>query len=176
MGLYREAIGARELQVRDRADLLAQIRRRRESGEVVEDEIEDDARFFLGEAWFDLGRCYLLGGDFAAAEWALRSAIEAVGTCVRASAELGVLLRRLGRAGEAEGYLQDALDLATRKVEESPTLGSANSDLAFVYRAVGRPDAAEEADHRAAELQWKSSEEDRRVVSMDAVERAASIG
>ena len=61
---------------------------------------------FWAEAWFDLGRCYLLDGDFAAAEWAFRRAIDTAGKCVRASVELGVLLRRLGRAGEAEGYLQ----------------------------------------------------------------------
>ena len=118
LGSYREAIRARELQVRDRADLLVQAQRCRES-EDVEDEIVDTERLFLGEAWFDLGRCYLLDGDFAAAEWAFRRAIDTAGKCVRARVELGVLLRRLGRAGEAEGYLQDALALATAKVEEN---------------------------------------------------------
>jgi tetratricopeptide (TPR) repeat protein len=153
LGSYREAIRARELQVRDRADLLVQAQRCRES-EEVEDEIIDTERFFLGEAWFDLGRCYLLEGDFAAAERAFRRAIDTAGKYVRASVELiGVLLRRLGRAGEAEGYLQDALALATAKVQENPTLGSAHSDLAFVYRTIGRPEAAEESDQRAAELQ-----------------------
>jgi tetratricopeptide (TPR) repeat protein len=169
MGSYSDAIHARELQVRDRGDLLTQAQRCQEF-EEVEDEIVDTERFFLGEAWFDLGRCYLLAGDFAAAEWALRRAIETAGKCVRASAELGVLLRRLGRVEEAQSYLHDALALATAKAEENRTLGSAHSDLAFVYRAIGRPGAAEQSDQRAAELQWKSSEEDRRVVSMEAVE------
>ena len=47
LGSYREAIRARELQVRDRADLLVQAQRCRES-EEVEDEIVDTERFFLG--------------------------------------------------------------------------------------------------------------------------------
>jgi hypothetical protein len=36
---------------------------------------------------------------------------------------------------------------------------------------MGKLEAATEADQRAAELQWKSSDEERRVVSMEAVER-----
>lgn len=171
LGSYREAIRARELQVRDRADSLSQAVQYRESEAQAEDEIIDTERFFLGEAWFDLGRCYLLDGDFGAAEWALRRAIETAGKCVRASAELGALLRRLGRVNDADGLLQEALDLATAKIEKHPTLGSAHSDLAFVYRAMGKPEAAVEADQRATELQWKSSDEERRVVSMEAVER-----
>jgi tetratricopeptide (TPR) repeat protein len=143
----------------------------RESEAQAEDEIVDMERFFLGEAWFDLGRCYLLDGDRGAAEWALRRAIETAGKYVRASAELGALLRHLGRVKEAEGILQEALGIATVKVEGNPTLGSAHSDLAFVYRAMGKLEAATEADQRAAELQWKISDEERRVVSMEAVER-----
>lgn len=171
LGSYREAIRARELQVRDRADSLSQALKYRESEAQAEDEIIDTERFFLGEAWFDLGRCYLLDGDFWAAEWALRRAIETAGECVRASAELGALLNRLGRVNDAESLLHEALNLATAKVEKHPTLGSAQSDLAFVYRAMGKPEAASAADQRATELQWKSSDEERRVVSMEAVER-----
>lgn len=174
MSSYYDAIQARELQVRDRADFLAQAQRCREV-EEVDDEIVDTERFFLGEAWFDLGRCYVLGGDLAAAEWALRRAIETAGKSIRANAELGALLRRTGRAEEASGYLQDALALANAKVEENPTAGAAHSDLAFVCRALGRSEAAERADQRAAELDWKSSEEERRVVSLEAVERGSVI-
>jgi len=171
LGSYREAIRAREHQVRDRADSLSQAVQYRDSEALAEDEFIDTERFFLGEAWFDLGRCYLLDGDFGAAEWALGRAIETAGKCVRAGAELGVLLRRVGRVHEAESLLTKALELATAKVQEHPTLGAAHSDLAFVYRAMGKADAAGEADQRAAELQWKSSEEERRIVSMEAVER-----
>jgi tetratricopeptide (TPR) repeat protein len=146
LGSYREAVSARELQVRDRADSLSQAVKYRESEAQAEDEIVDTERFFLGEAWFDLGRCYLLDGDFGAAEWALRHAIETAGKYVRASAELGALLRRLGRVNDAESLLQEALDLAAAKVEGNPTLGSAHSDLAFVYRAMGEPEAASAAD------------------------------
>jgi len=171
LGSYREAIRAREHQVRDRADSLSIAIKYRESEAPAEDEIVDTERFFLGEAWYDLGRSYLLEGDFAAAEWALRRAIETADKCIRATAELGAFLRRVGRADEAESLLHVALDLATAKVESNPTLGAAHSDLAFVYRAMGKADAAGDADQRAAELQWKSSEEERRVVSMEAVER-----
>ncbi|HEV2549597.1 MAG TPA: hypothetical protein VGU20_19935, partial [Stellaceae bacterium] len=62
LGSYREAIGARELQVRDRADSFAQAMTCRES-EGVDDEIVDSERFFLAEAWLDLGRCYVLDGN-----------------------------------------------------------------------------------------------------------------
>jgi tetratricopeptide (TPR) repeat protein len=168
MGSIRDAIHTRELQVRDCTDWLAQAQRRYESDEV---EDVDTEQFLLGEAWFDLGRCYLLVGDFVAAEWALRRATETDRDCIRASAELGVVLRQLGRAEESEGFLQQALALATTKVEQGPTLGAAHSDLAFVYRALGRPEAAHEADQRAIELQWKSSEEQQRVVSLEAVSR-----
>jgi tetratricopeptide (TPR) repeat protein len=171
MGSYREAIRARELQVRDRADSLAQALRYRESDDHVEDEVVDMERFFLGEAWLDLGRCYVLDGDLGAAEWALRRATEVAGKCIRASAELGVLLRRLGRVEEAGGRLQDALALASAKVAGNPELGSAHSDLAFVYRAMGNSEAAEQADRRAAELRWEGSDEERRVVSAEAVDQ-----
>lgn len=85
MGSFHEAIGPRELQVRDRADSLAQALRCRES-EDVEDEIVDSERFFLAEAWLDLGRCYVLDGNFGAAEWALRRAIIVSDKFVRAYA------------------------------------------------------------------------------------------
>jgi len=151
LGSYREAIRARELQARERADSLAEAQRCCEPDEV-EDLIVGTERFFLGEAWFDLGRCYLLEGEFAAAEWAFRRAIETDGECVQATAELGALLRCLGRAGEGETCLQKALDLATRKVEENPTLGSAHRDLALVCRALGRFEDAQRSDDRATEL------------------------
>jgi hypothetical protein len=44
--------------------------------EKVDEEIVDTERFFLDEAWLDLRRCYVLGGELEAAEWALRHAIE----------------------------------------------------------------------------------------------------
>jgi tetratricopeptide (TPR) repeat protein len=167
MGAYHEAIGARELQVRDRTDSLSATLRCRES-EYVADEMVDTERFFLGEAWFDLGRSYVLDGNVGAAEWALRRAFEVVGEFTRARAELGALLLRLGRVEEAEAQIQDALTLARLKIQKNPQLGSAHSDLAFVYRAMGNCSAAEQADQRAAELGWKSSDEERRIVSMEA--------
>jgi tetratricopeptide (TPR) repeat protein len=170
MESYREAVSARELEVRDRADSLSQALRGRES-EEVEDEIVDMEQFSLGEAWLGLGRCYLLNGNVAAAEWALRRAIEVAGKCVRASVELGALLRRLGRVVEAEARLQDGLSLAIAKVDGNPELGSAHSDLAFVYRALGNSEAAEQSDQRADELGWKSSDEERRVVGMKVVDQ-----
>jgi tetratricopeptide (TPR) repeat protein len=168
MGSYAEAIRARELQVHDRADSLGEALKRRESVEI-DDEIVDTERFFLGEAWLDLGRCYVVDGNLEAAEWALRQAVDVAGNYIEARAELGAFLRRIGRSADAERQLQDAITLAIAKVEGNPTLGSAHSDLAFVYRALGNSEAAEQADRRAAELGWKSSEEERRVVSIDAL-------
>jgi tetratricopeptide (TPR) repeat protein len=170
MGAYREAIGARELQVRDVADSFAVTRRFRESEEVDAEIVDDMERFSLGEAWLDLGRCYVLGGNVGAAEWALRCAIEVAVKCIRARAELGALLRRLGRIEEAAGQFQDAQALATAKIERDPTFAYGHSDLAFVYRAMGNVEAAEQADQRAAELGRRSSEEERRVVSMEALD------
>ena len=170
LGSYREAIGARELQVRDRADSFAQAMTCRES-EGVDDEIVDSERFFLAEAWLDLGRCYVLDGDSAAAEWALRRAIAVSQTYPRAHAELGSLLRHLGRPEESDSHLRDALALAKAKVERHPTLGSAHSDLAFVCAVMGDSEAANQADQRAAELGWKRSDDEQRVVSMEAADQ-----
>jgi Flp pilus assembly protein TadD len=125
----------------------------------------------LAEAWHDLGRCYVIGGNFGAAEWALRRAIAVSQKCPRAHAELGALLRRLGRPEESDGYLRDALALAKAKIEGHPTLGSAHSDLAFVCAAMGDSEAANRADQRAAELGWKRSDDEQRVVSMEAADR-----
>jgi Tfp pilus assembly protein PilF len=132
-------------------------------------------RFFLGEAWLDLGRCYVLGGNVGAAEWALRTAIEVAGKCIRARAELGALLRRLGRIEEAVAQFQDALALATAKMERDPTFAYAHSDLAFVYRAMGDSEAAEQADQRAVELGRRSNDEERRVVSMEALDQHGNL-
>ena len=163
LGSYRDAIRARELQVADRSDSLSVAMRCRESNGANDDAVGME-RFFLGEAWHDLGRCYFLGGNLEAAEWALRRSIEAAGKCVRASAELGALLRRIGRVEEAEIQLQDAVSIATAKVQAHPQLGSAHGDLAFVYRAMGNSGAAEEAEQRAGKLGWASDDRDRLVV------------
>jgi hypothetical protein len=72
---------------------------------------------------------------------------------------------------EAEARLQDGLSLAIAKVDGNPELGSAHSDLAFVYRALGNSEAAEQSDQRADELGWKSSDEERRVVGMKVVDQ-----
>jgi tetratricopeptide (TPR) repeat protein len=170
MGSYREAIGARERQVRDREDSLSEALKCRES-EDVEEEIVDSERFFLAEAWLDLGRCYALDGNFGAAEWALRRAIAVSQKCARAHAELGALLRRLGRPEESDCYLRDALALAKAKVEGHPRLGSAHSDLAFVCAALGDSEAADQADQRAAELGWKRNDDEQRVVSKEAADQ-----
>jgi len=149
MGAHGDAIRARELQVRERADLFRQAERGWESQET-EKQILESERFFLGEAWLDLGRCYARADDVGAAEWAFSRAIETSGNCIRARAELGALLQRLGRAKEADCHLAKALALATAKVAQNPTL-TAHSDLAFVYRALGMLEKAEQAERRVAE-------------------------
>jgi tetratricopeptide (TPR) repeat protein len=169
MGAYRDAIRACELKVRERADSVAQAMRYRESDDI-EDEIVDSERFFLGEAWFDLGRCYLFDGNFEAAEWALRRVITTSSQCARAYAELGALLLRLGRPEEADGLLHRVLDLVTAKVGQHPSLGSAHSDLAFVYAASGNSEA-NRAYQRSAELGWKSTVEEQTVVSIETVDK-----
>lgn len=167
IGAYREAVDARELQVRDRADSFSEALKARELNNVDE-EIVDTERFFLSEAWLELGRCHVLAGNIEAAEWAFRRAVEVDAESIRAHAELGALLRRLDRIDDAEGQLQNALMLANRKIERTPQLGSAHSDVAFVYRAMGNYGEAEQADQRAADLRWRSSDDQRRVVNLEA--------
>ena len=134
----------------------------------VDDDIVDTERFFLAEAWLELGRCHVLAVNIEAAEWAFRRAVEVDAESIRAHAELGALLRRLDRIDDAEEQLQNALMLASRKIERTPQLGSAHSDVAFVYRAMGNYGEAEQADQRAADLGWRSSDDQRRVVSLEA--------
>jgi len=57
--------------------------------------------------------------------------------------------------------------LATRKVGQTPELGSAHNALAFVYRAMGNYSEADRAAERAADLGWGSCDEQRPVFSLD---------
>ena len=172
MGVYREAVNARELQVRDRADALSEALKAREMGEVDNDIVEDE-RFFLSEAWFDLGRCHLLANHITPAEWALRKAVEANARSSRARAELGALLRRLGHVNEAQEHLENALTLANERLQLSSD-GDAYAQLAFVQRAAGNWAAAENTEQRMAELGWKTRGEERRVMSLEV--RISGVG
>jgi tetratricopeptide (TPR) repeat protein len=167
LGAYREAVDARELQVRDRSDAFSEALKARDAHNGDDGPV-DAERFFLGEAWLELGKCYVLAGNIQAAEWAFRRAIEVDAESIRAHAELGALLRRLDRIDDADEQLRNALMLASRKIERTPQLGSAHSDAAFVYRAMANYGEAEQADQRAADLGWSSSNEQRRVVSLEA--------
>jgi tetratricopeptide (TPR) repeat protein len=167
VGAYREAVDAREHQVSERAESLSEELKAREL-ENVDDDLVDTDRFFLGQAWLELGRCHVLAGNIEAAGWALRRAVEVDVDSIRAHAELGVVLRRLGRVDDAAGQLRNALMLANRKIERNPQLGSAHNDAAFVYRAMGNYVAADQADLRAADLGWKSSDEQPNVVGLEA--------
>ena len=65
-------------------------------------------------------------------------------------------------------HLDDALRLAISRADEKPMLGSAHGELAFVYLAIGELEAAAGEEQRAGELEWKISDEERTVVSIDA--------
>jgi tetratricopeptide (TPR) repeat protein len=167
MHAYKEAVVEREFQVRDRADSRAEALKARALDEVDE-EIVDDERFFLGDAWLELGRSHVRAGNTDAAEWAFRQAVEASPECIKAHAELGALWRCLDRVTDAGDELQEAFALARRKIEQTPEAASALSEMAFVYRAMGKDVEAIQLERRAAETGWTTSEEERTVVSLEA--------
>jgi tetratricopeptide (TPR) repeat protein len=167
IGAYREAVDAREREVRERADSFSEALKAGEFDNIDEAIVEIE-RSFLGEAWLELGRCYALAGNIEAAEWAFRRAVEVDAESTRARTELAALLRHAGRVEDAEKQFQHALMLAARKVGQTPELASAHSDLAFVYRAMGNYSEADQAAERAADLGWRSSDEQRPVFSLDA--------
>jgi superkiller protein 3 len=150
-GLYKDAVNARENEVRDRSDTVAQALKARELDNIGDD-IVDTERFLLGEAWLELGRCHVIAGNLDSAEWAFRQAVDADAESIRAYAELGLHLQRQGRIVDAQGQLQYALMMATRKIEATPMRGSLYRDLAFVYRAMENYGEAERAEKRAADL------------------------
>jgi tetratricopeptide (TPR) repeat protein len=167
LGAYKEAVDARERQVSERAESFSEALKAREL-DNSDDGMVDSERFFLGEAWLELGRCHVPAGNIEAAEWAFGRAIEVAPESVRAHAELGALLRRLGRIDDADEQLRNALILANQRIERTPQLGSAHSDAAFVHRAMGNYTEAEQADQRAADLGWSSGDEQHIVLSLDA--------
>jgi tetratricopeptide (TPR) repeat protein len=163
IGAYKEAVDARERQVSDRSDSFAEARKARELDNMDDDSV-DAERFFLGQAWAD------------ATYW--------TGASTRRNGRFGVPLRwtpnrrerarSLGHscgdrgALHAQEQLQKAMTLANRKIEATPQLGSAHSDLSFVYQAMGNCSEAERAGRRSVELGWSSSGEQRSVVSLAA--------
>jgi tetratricopeptide (TPR) repeat protein len=173
IGAYREAVDAREREVRERADSFSEALKAGEFDNIDEAIVEIE-RSFLGEAWLGLGRCYALAGNTEAAEWAFRCAVEVDAESTRGRTELAALLRHVGRVEDAEKQFQDALMLATRKVGQTPELGSAHSELAFVYRALANYSEADRASERATDLGWRSSDEQRPVFRLDAAEADSS--
>jgi tetratricopeptide (TPR) repeat protein len=90
-----------------------------ETADEEDDEIEfiDELRQDVGNAWRDLGRAYAVAGRMNQSEWAYRQAIDASPASARARAELGVLLKSLGRESDAGNELAAALNEAREKAQ-----------------------------------------------------------
>lgn len=141
------------------------------------------ANRYAARCYSEIGRLYLLKGDFARAEPLLTGAVTGVRARVSDKADILRHLAELhlgrGRGEDAEPLLQEALEVASAEASitgvPSPRLARTLDTLGRLSLEAGSPERAAKAFTRALEIQQKAlgSEHPALAVSLDGQAQAA---